>query len=275
VQDIISYFETIPSAHRTILLLAGLLFFWVLEGLIPIARFQYHKLRHGGLNLFFTLTTAIVNLAFAYLIIQAADYSVAQGTGVLQWIELPTWALLLVGLLLLDLIGAYAVHWVEHKVHFMWKFHIIHHSDEQVDASTALRHHPGESVFRAVFTLLAVLVVGAPIWLVMLYQSMSALLSQFNHSNLKLPSWVAATVGKLIVTPEMHRVHHHESLPYTDANYGNIFSIWDRLFGTFAELPEEEIRYGLDVFDKRDNHMGDLLGLPFDGKRYKVAPDNE
>ena len=267
--SIIAYFGDIPSSHRTLLLIGGLLFFWSIEGLIPIVRFQYKKLSHGWPNIFFTGTTAIVNLAFAFLIVKGSDAALAGAWGILNWIALPFWMELILGLMLLDLIGAYLIHWIQHQVHWMWKFHVIHHSDAHVDASTALRHHPGESLFRAVFTLLAVLITGAPMWLVMLYQSASALLSQFNHSNIKLPRWVNTTVGLLIVTPDMHRVHHHDQVPYTDMNYGNIFPFWDKIFGTFGKLKAEEIHYGLDVFNKRESHLGDLLGLPFDGKRYR------
>ena len=95
------------------------------------------------------------------------------------------------------------------------------------------------------------------------------MLSQFNHSNMNLPRWVDRTIGYLIVTPRMHRVHHHEEVPYTDANYGNIFSFWDRIFGTYKHLDAEQIVYGLDVFDKREENLGDLLGLPFNGRAYK------
>ncbi len=137
-----------------------------------------------------------------------------------------------------------------------------------VDTSTALRHHPGESVFRAVFTTIAVLVVGAPIWLVMLYQSLSAFASQFNHANLRLPVWLDNALSYVIVTPRMHRVHHHHTQPYTDTNYGNIFSIWDRLFGTFAKRKPEDIVFGVDVYHKRDGNLGDLLKVPIDGENY-------
>jgi len=269
MDSIISYFETIPSLHRTLILMGGLMFFWSLESIVPIITFKYKKWRHALPNLFFTATTAIVNLAFAFLIIRASDAASSAGWGVLTFLQSGTVLSLIVGLLLLDLIGAYLAHWVEHKVHWMWKFHIIHHSDTQVDASTALRHHPGESVIRAVFTLLAVVITGAPMWMVMLYQSSSALLSQFNHANLSIPAWLDRPMGLLIVTPRMHRVHHHETLPYTDANYGNLFSLWDRLFGTYMTLDSSEIVYGLDVFDKREENLSDLLGLPFDGRRYK------
>ena len=122
-----------------------------------------------------------------------------------------------------------------------------------------------------VFTTLAVLLAGAPIWLVMLYQSLSAFASQFNHANLRLPSWIERSVSWIIVTPGMHRVHHHLTQPYTDTNYGNIFSIWDRIFGTFAKLKASEIVYGLDVYHKRDENIGDLLKVPVDGESYTRA----
>ena len=123
---------------------------------------------------------------------------------------------------------------MEHKIKVLWRFHLIHHTDAHVDTTTANRHHPGESVIRFVFTTLAVLVVGAPMWMVMLYQSMSVVLSQFNHANIGLPGWLDRGLSWFIVTPDMHHVHHHYIQPYTDSNYGNIFAFWDRLFGTFS-----------------------------------------
>jgi len=132
---------------------------------------------------------------------------------------------MILGLLLMDLIGAYLIHYIEHKVKWMWKFHMVHHADTHVDTTTANRHHPGESVFRAVFAMIAVLIVGAPMWLFMLYQSLSAVLSQFNHANIRLPLWLDRAIGWIIVSPDMHKVHHHYIRPQTDTNFGNIFLV--------------------------------------------------
>jgi sterol desaturase/sphingolipid hydroxylase (fatty acid hydroxylase superfamily) len=269
IEQIIGFFEDIPSWVRTLILAGGLMFFWILEGVMPILRMEYQKVRHLGVNLFFTGTTLVVNFLFAALIVMVSDWSVANGFGVLQVISLPVLLQILIGLLLLDFIGAYLIHWIQHKVYWMWRFHVIHHTDLHVDTTTALRHHPGESVFRAAFTTLAVLLAGAPIWLVMLYQSLSALASQFNHANLKLPKWVETWARWIFVTPGMHRVHHHHVQPFTDTNYGNIFSIWDRLFGTYAALKPDEIVYGVDVYHKRTGHLGDLLKVPVDQESYK------
>jgi sterol desaturase/sphingolipid hydroxylase (fatty acid hydroxylase superfamily) len=146
----------------------------------------------------------------------------------------------------------------------MWKFHIIHHSDTHVDTTTANRHHPGESVFRAVFTIIAVFICGAPMWLVLLYQSVSVVLSQFNHANIKMNRRFDKLLSYIIVTPNMHRVHHHYIRPETDTNFGNIFPFWDKLFGTYSKTPVENIHYGLDVLEGRnDEDVKDLLKIPF------------
>jgi sterol desaturase/sphingolipid hydroxylase (fatty acid hydroxylase superfamily) len=264
LEQMIAYFDTIPSSHRAAILAGGITFFWVIEGIVPLFKSEYRKWKHAKLNLIFTLTTVIINFIFATIIVQASDWTVLNHFGLLQIYALPTWLFFLIGMLLLDLVGAYFIHWIEHKIKVLWKFHMVHHADTYVDATTANRHHPGESVFRAIFTLIGVFICGAPMWLVMVYQSASALLSQFNHANISLPAAVDKIISYVIVSPNMHKIHHHEVRPQTDSNYGNIFSIWDRVFGTFQVMELSEIRYGLDVLDgMKDENMAYQLGLPF------------
>ncbi|WP_153798315.1 sterol desaturase family protein [Foetidibacter luteolus] len=267
MESIAAYFESIPSLHRALIIAGGITLFWMLESVIPVFRFRYNKWKHASVNIFFTFTTVIINLGFVLLIVFGSQWCRQNNFGLLQWVSLPLWAQMLAGLLVLDLVGAYLVHLIQHKIKWMWKFHLVHHADTFVDTTTANRHHPGESVFRAVFTVLAVFVSGAPIWLVMMYQTLSVVLSQFNHANIRLPSWVEKPLGWLIVTPGMHRVHHHYVRPETDSNYGNIFSLWDRLFGTYRFTPASELRYGLDVLEGRnDGSLTEQLTVPFDKK---------
>ncbi len=267
IENIIQYFSTIPSLHRALILAGGITFFWIIEGAIPLFRFQYNKWKHASINIVFTITTIVINFAFALLIVQSSDWAIANGFGLLQWMNVNEWLFLILGLLLLDLVGAWFIHFIEHKIKWMWKFHMVHHADTHVDTTTANRHHPGESVFRAVFTMIGVVLCGAPMWLVMLYQSMSAVLSQFNHANIRLPLWLDKAISWIIVSPDMHKVHHHYVRPQTDSNYGNIFSIWDRLFGTFNYTPVEQLRYGLDVLDdSTDESLTYQLKIPFDSK---------
>jgi sterol desaturase/sphingolipid hydroxylase (fatty acid hydroxylase superfamily) len=266
MQSIIEYFNNIPSSHRSAILIGGLLLFSLLESGIPIASREYRKLNHAGINIFFTITTIVINFFLAFMLVNGSAWAVSHQFGILQWLpEMPTWLYMIVGLLLLDLIGAYFVHWAEHKVKWMWRFHLIHHTDTNVDTTTANRHHPGESVFRFAFTAAGAMLAGADWWIIMMYQSMSVAISQFNHANVKFPEALDRALSWVIVTPGMHRIHHHYQLPYTDSNFGNIFAIWDRLFGTYRWIPQEKIIFGIDTHYKPEEHsnLGMLLKIPF------------
>ncbi len=272
---LIPFFENIPTVFRAAILIGGLFFFWVLEGVFPLFALTYPRYRHAGLNLFFTATTMLVGFGLAGALLWVSDYVADNRFGLLYLIELPLWAQMIVGVLLLDAIGAYFIHWLEHKVKWMWQFHVVHHSDRNVDVTTGLRHHPGETLFRIVFTIGAVVVVGAPVWLVMLYQSMSVLWAHITHANITLPTRIDNVLSWVFVTPLMHKVHHHFKQPLTDTNYGNIFSIWDRLFGTYARVADSRsLCYGIDTYPEEKEHarLGRLLKMPFDAYR---APGTE
>lgn len=271
------YFEHIPSLHRSLLLAGGILFFYGIEYIIPYLKFSYSKPRHALINIFFTVTTILINFLLAFLIVMVCDFMTRQNAGFLNIVALPLWLYTIAGLLLLDLVGAWLIHFLQHKIKWMWKFHIIHHADQYVDTTTANRHHPGESVFRLLFTLVAVFVTGAPFWLLMLYQALSALLSQFNHANISLPDKLDKWLSYIIVSPNMHKVHHHYIQPYTDSNYANIFSIWDRIFGTFKTLERDKLVYGLDthMLPEENSNIKNLLSIPFQPYRATGSKFNE
>ncbi|MFD2574205.1 sterol desaturase family protein [Spirosoma soli] len=283
MERLVDYFEHIPSLHRSLILVGGITIFWLIESAVPLFRFNqvepgYRKMHHAGINIFFTLTTVVVNFVLAFILLRTSDWAVSHQIGLLPWIDQadvrwPLWAEAIVGLLALDLIGAWLAHWTEHQVKFLWRFHLIHHTDTYVDTTTANRHHPGESVIRFAFTTLAVLVTGAPMWLVFLYQALSVMLSQFNHANIELPRWANRLLGLFIVTPNMHHVHHHYVLPVTNTNYGNIFPYWDRLFGTYHEMAGRDLHYGVDTHPEphEHSHLGSLLRIPFQKYRPPVG----
>jgi sterol desaturase/sphingolipid hydroxylase (fatty acid hydroxylase superfamily) len=266
LETLFNYFETIPPSHRSLILVGGITFFWLLEGALPLFLFNYKKWKHAIPNLFFTATTVIINFSLAFLLLFTADWVQINNFGIINWMpEMPLWLYILLGVVLLDFFGAYLAHYTEHKIKPLWMIHLVHHSDHKVDTTTANRHHPLESVIRFGFTLFGVLVVGAPIAIVMIYQSMSLVFTQFNHANIKIPRSVDKLLSYVIVSPDMHKVHHHNLLPYTDANYGNIFSIWDRLLGTYMHLDREKIVYGVDTFpdEKTNSSLKELLKQPF------------
>lgn len=276
METIFNYFETIPSLHRSLILVGGITFFWILEGALPLFKFNYKKWKHALPNFFFTLTTIIINFALAFLLLSTSDWVVANNFGIINWIpELPLWLYVVLGVLFLDFFGAYLAHYVEHKVKPLWMIHLVHHTDHKVDTTTANRHHPLESMIRFGFTLLGVFLVGTPIAIVMIYQSMSLIFTQFTHANIKMNKKIDKALSYFIISPDMHKIHHHNLLPYTDSNYGNIFSIWDHLLGTYKHLDREKIVYGVDTFpdEKINSNLIELIKQPF--QKYKKPTNIE
>ena len=273
MQDILIYFENIPTFGRTLFLVTGLSFFLIVESLTPLFRFNYHKGKHAAINITFTLITLVINLFGAALIVAAVEYTSKNQFGILQMVELPVVLYIIVGLALMDLIGAWLIHFLEHKVRWMWRFHIIHHSDTHVDVTSGLRHHPGENIMRLAFTTLAVLVVGPAFGLVMLYQTISAFFAHLSHANIQMPKTIDRLLSFIFVTPHFHKVHHHYVQPYTDMNYGNIFSFWDHIFGTAVyEKKMDSLVYGLDTHMNEEDHssLKGLLMIPFQPYREPI-----
>lgn len=270
IDVIVNYFDTISTLHRTFFLVGGLTFLLILESGLPLFKMQYRKTKHAMINFFYTGTTIIINLVGAALILWAVEYNSYHSAGILNKLSLPLWASIILGLLILDFIGAWLVHWVEHRVKWMWKFHVIHHSDRYVDATTGLRHHPGEAVFRLLFTSLAVFVSGASFGIVMLYQTISGFFAHLTHTNIRAIDFLDPILSKIFVTPNFHKIHHHYILPHTDHNYGNIFSLWDHLFGTSIKVDDMGmIRYGIDTHMdiKETENIKTMLQIPF--KKYR------
>jgi sterol desaturase/sphingolipid hydroxylase (fatty acid hydroxylase superfamily) len=276
MEQIIAYFSTIPSAHRSLILVSGITIFWLIENQWPLFKLKYNKWQHAGINIFFTLTTIVINFLLAFILVKTSDWAVDHHFGLLAWLpEMPVLLYTFVGLLLMDFFGAYLIHWLEHRISWLWRFHLIHHTDTWIDTTSANRHHPGESVLRFIFTTLGVALVGCPMWMIFLYQTLSVVATQFNHANISLPGKLDLWLSYLIVSPDMHKVHHHYKLPYTDSNYGNIFSVWDRLLGTYMTLSKDKIKYGVDTHQKPEEHnkIQSLLLIPFQPKRSASASE--
>ena len=128
-------------------------------------------------------------------------------------------------------------------------------------------------MFRVTFTLLSILIAGLPVGVVMIYQTLSALFAQITHANIKTPAKIDRLLSYIFVTPKMHKVHHHFAQPLTDTNYGNIFSIWDRLFRTFVEVETKTLQYGIDTHMEMEEHssLKNLLAIPFQKYRAPSA----
>ena len=149
----------------------------------------------------------------------------------------------------------------------MWRLHLVHHTDTHVDATTGTRHHPFDFVIRESFALVAVIITGMPVAFYLFYRILSVFFTYFTHANIGMPGWLDRGLSYIFVTPNMHKFHHHYQLPWTDSNYGNMLSIWDRIFKTFTYDDPKKIRYGIDIVeDATSNDISYQLRIPFNRK---------
>ncbi len=266
---LIQYFQTLDQhpVQRFLFLVGGMLLFWILEGAIPLVPMQYkkNKLRHGAVNLAFTVIHLIIHTFLAILIIALSDWCLHHQFGLVYWFSAGTILTIIISFFVLDFFGGWLVHITEHKIPVLWRFHVIHHADNNVDVTTGLRHHPVESILRGLFFFMGILVSGAPMYAVMIFQTILVFSTAFTHANINLPKKIDRALSFFLVSPNMHKVHHHWQQPYTDSNYGAILSVWDRLLGTFKQLSPRSIRYGLDRHypNEKDENFSQLLKSPF------------
>lgn len=267
MEDFLSFFANLSSLGKLGFIVGSMALFWVLEGAYPALKLKYDKWKHAKTNFVLLGTTILINVLFGLLTVGVFSFLKIHEFGMLYLFELPVWVELVLGVMLLDFLAQFTVHYVLHKLPFLWRFHQVHHSDTHVDVTTGTRHHPGDYVFREVFSLLAIVIGGIPFAYYMVYRILTVVCTYFTHSNIVLPSGLDKLLSMLIVTPNMHKFHHHHEQPWTDSNYGNILSIWDRLFGTFVYDDIHKIKYGLDSLD--DSRSMDLmyqLKVPLDKK---------
>lgn len=214
------------------------------------------------------LTTRAMAVFLPLLAVGAALDAAAQGWGMLNWLALPGWVSVLLAVLILDL-AIWFQHLVFHKVPLLWRLHRVHHADRDIDVSTALRFHPIEIAASMLIKIGVVYVIGAPAWGVVLFEVILNGSAMFNHANMRLPLGVDRVVRSVLVTPDMHRVHHSVHRHEADSNYGFCLSIWDRIFGTYTDQPQDGhdgMVNGLQWQDERPSKLGWSLLLPFRDK---------
>ena len=212
-----------------------------------------------------TLTLRALALALPLLAVGAAIDAEANGWGLMNAFEIPFWIKVLATILIFDF-AIWAQHLITHKIPMLWRFHRVHHADVDIDVTTAIRFHPVEIALSMLLKIGLVYLLGPPALGIILFEIILNGTAMFNHANIKLPLWLDALVRKVLVTPDMHRVHHSDQRHEHDSNYGFALSIWDRMFGTYIAQPEkghDDMTIGLQWQDDRPSRLGWSLGLPF------------
>ena len=254
-----------PTWQRALWIVLCLSLCWLLEGQFPLFTFAYRKWKHAGVNFVFLTTTMIINTLFGVATVGIFEWINVNNFGITHHIDIPVWMELLLCILIFELMAQYFVHFLLHRIKWMWKFHMIHHSDTHLDVTSGTRHHPGDFAMREIFALLAVIITGAPAGYYFFYRILTVFFTYITHANIQVPYWLDKPLSYIFITPNMHKFHHHYERPWTDSNFGNMFSVWDRLFGTFVYDDPKKIRYGLDVLDdKKDENVKYQLKIPFD-----------
>jgi sterol desaturase/sphingolipid hydroxylase (fatty acid hydroxylase superfamily) len=259
-----------PSAIAAAISL-GLL--WMIEGLWPFFtrhRRGKHGLRNVGLGL---INGGARVLFYPALLLLVTTATRVYDVGLLHQIAIPPWSEFLIAVLTLDLVG-YAWHIACHQCRFLWRFHAVHHHDDEVDSTTAFRFHVGEVVASSLITIAAAGVLGLGMLHVLVYEALVVPLSIFHHGNARLPARLDRVLGWVIVTPRMHWVHHSRWVRETDSNYSGIFSFWDRLFGTLREREDpQRLHLGLDGYLAKDQTLRGCLLTPFGPVKSKPGRD--
>jgi sterol desaturase/sphingolipid hydroxylase (fatty acid hydroxylase superfamily) len=244
----------------TVLCLAS---FWVWETWHPFFPRQ-RRLRHAGHNLTIAvLNTVVLALVFGTVTVFLAMWAERNETGLLHLVALPWLPRLLLAIVLLDA-WLYVWHRANHRIPLLWRFHRMHHSDRDMDVTTATRFHLGEHIGGATLRLGLIPLLGIEVLHILVYETLVVGITMFHHANISLGRW-DAPLRWLVVTPFMHKVHHSRWRPETDSNYSTLFSIWDRVFASYRMRDDcATLELGLDEFDDpRWQTVPGMLATPF------------
>ena len=251
---------------QTVLYCAIIISCWNAENILLRLDVRRKKQR-AGVNALFAISAFPIQIVMAMACTASALWVTQHHWGLLYsipgydsgWVR---FGLMFVVLDFLD----YVYHVAMHHIPLFWRFHLVHHTDQEVDSSTTAREHPGETLIRNLFLLAWVWLCGASLEILVLRQTVESACNILSHTSLRVSAHPSRVLGWLLITPHLHRVHHHFRLPYTNKNYGDVFSVWDRLFGTFATLAPADTVFGLDTHMSvhGDTAFARAMAMPFD-----------
>ena len=260
-----SFFTKYGTSVQVVLYACLLTTLWVIE-LFVSAEPLGVRWSHARPNVALMLLALPVQLIMTTFVVLASTWVTAHHWGLLQVLPGGTsaWSKYGAAFVLLDL-GDYVYHVTMHKQSWLWRFHLVHHSAHDVDVSTTIREHPGDTFVRVSFLAVWVFLIGAGWGVLLLRQTVETIANITSHSKYRLPVRLGRAMGWIFITPNLHHVHHHYQRPYTDSNFGDVFSIWDRIFGTYAELPHGATVFGVDTQPNKQvtESFREIVMMPF------------
>ncbi len=237
----------------------------VLERRYPLRRPRHRANRRLIVNVVIgALGFGIIALAYGFVVMGTVTRAESSGFGLVRWLALPDWVAVAVTIVLLDY-TLWMWHWLNHRIPLLWRFHAAHHADLDLDASTAIRFHPGELALSSPFRAAQVALIGASLGPLVAWELMVFVFVMFHHSNLRLPARVDRALSFLIITPRLHGIHHSRRPGELHANFGTLLSLWDRVHGLrVAAVPQESIDIGLPhQADPTALGVAQSLAVPF------------
>jgi len=255
----------VPAWLSSSLIVGAFGLLWLLERRRPLRRNVEPKLRHAGRNVALAgLAAASLQLLERPLIQLLTTLVEKRKLGLLKSLRLPTWLEVTLAVVLMDY-SLYLWHVLIHRVPFLWRFHLPHHVDLDLDASTALRFHAGELVISIGWRVGQVALIGLSPLSLSVWQTFLMVSILFHHSNVRLPLEVERKLNRVFVTPRMHGIHHSTVKEETNSNWSSGLTIWDRLHGTLRlNVPQNEIQIGVPAYrDPQEVNLLDVLNMPF------------
>lgn len=253
---------------QPIVLIVMLIVMYGVENLFPYLTKPANRNSQDLRNFSLSILAFLLNGVLGLIVVMVLEVTTAHNWGLLNQFALPVPVKVIAGILLFDF-GSYLTHNLQHKVPFFWRFHSVHHSDLHLSSSSALRFHPMDVVVaQCLYQCVGVLLIGMSPAAFIIYGSIAIPLLVLQHSNVKLPDWLESSFRLVFATPGWHKIHHSSYQQETDSHYGDVFTFWDRIFGTWGQKKPHEIRYGLDEFkEDRQQKVGYLIVNPFKRRR--------
>ena len=237
-----------------------------LEIYLPHFQNRQHHFSHSLRNLSLAVINATFTSVFSLVVIkQIFTWTIANNLGLLNTADLPPIITFLIAILLIDC-WQYIWHRANHVIPILWRFHQVHHSDTEMDASTALRFHPIEIIYSNIARIAIIPILGIQLEHLIAYEIILLPIILFHHSNIKLSNRLDTLMRIILVTPHMHRLHHSDISNETDSNYSSVFSVWDRVFSSFTMRSiEKDFNLGLGGKFKNSewNRFTGMLVIPF------------